>query len=84
MRDLNDRKEGVACSRCGEQRWPFKQWSEPYLCGRCREALAGGHAIDPLITRSEAQNSAFEKLRKHQFGRELGGVIPEISPGDES
>jgi hypothetical protein len=40
MKTLDERKAGVTCSWCGQDRWPFKDWAEPYTCQRCREVFA--------------------------------------------
>jgi hypothetical protein len=60
VRVIDERKAGTMCARCRQQRWPFKDWSEPYTCGRCREALADGSAVmDPRG--SDAQRAAWAK-----------------------
>lgn len=62
MKTLEERKAGATCSRCGQQRWPFKNWEEPYTCTRCFQALAGNGAKDPLLT--VAQRAAGERLQE--------------------
>jgi len=72
VKTLDERKAGTTCSRCGEQRWPFKTWQEPHTCQRCCEVLAGGNARDPLGT--DAQHAAAAVARAAR-NKELGGEI---------
>jgi 5-methylcytosine-specific restriction endonuclease McrA len=55
----------VTCSRCNEPRWPSEAITEPYVCQRCREVLAGGNAVDPCPTEAQraAWSAAGERLR---------------------
>lgn len=84
MRTLDERKEGVECCRCGEQRFPFRNWSEPYVCGRCLEAIRGGNVRDPAGERSEAQQRAAAQLHKPRSLGEHGGEIQAIGPEEVS
>jgi len=70
-RTLEERRAGVLCARCHEQRYPFKTWTEPYTCPRCREVLAGGNARDPVG--SDAQRAGMVVARNARSNRELGG-----------
>ncbi len=73
MKTLEQRKAGTTCSRCHEQRWPYGDWTEPYTCQRCREALAGGNARDPLPSEAQQAARAANALKGRSFAAK-GGV----------
>jgi hypothetical protein len=83
---LAERRAGTVCRRCGEPRWPFKDWTEPYSCQRCREVLAVGNALDPLP--SEAQRAARVANLGRSFGqlRGVGGAraLGNVEPGTDA
>jgi hypothetical protein len=59
---------GVSCARCSGRRWPLAgalPHGATYVCQRCREALAGGNAIDPVPTaaRRAARAAAGDRLQ---------------------
>ena len=69
MKALRKRSVDTVCLRCGEHRWPFKDWREPYTCQRCTEFGRGGHALDPLGSeRSPAQQAAAQALGRRRAG----------------
>jgi hypothetical protein len=48
MKTLDERKAGTTCTRCGQSRRPFKDWTDPYTCGRCSAILAKRkNVLDP-------------------------------------
>jgi hypothetical protein len=59
----------VTCTRCREERWPTSI-TEPYVCQRCREVLAGGNAVDPCPSDAQkaAQAAAGERLKAFRVG----------------
>jgi hypothetical protein len=61
MKTLKQRIAGVACSRCGERRWLFRDWTEPSTCSPCRTALAGGRARDSKAGERLAAQQAVSK-----------------------
>lgn len=78
--DITKTRE-VPCSRCDEPRWT--SMATPYICQRCREALAGSRCVaDPLPSpaqrrawaengRSFAAKLAAGKAGRAELGREL-------------
>ena len=63
----DERPAEVACARCRGRRWILvKPASAPdparYRCQRCRAALAGKNAADPLAT--DAQRAAGQRLAR--------------------
>jgi hypothetical protein len=71
----------VTCVRCGEDRWPCRALRGPYTCQRCREALAGGNAIDPLPSEAQrvARSAARERFRLSAPGPiRLGETAPGV------
>jgi hypothetical protein len=77
----------VTCVRCGEDRWPCRAPCGPYSCQRCREALVGGNATDPLPSEAQrvARSAARERIRQSAPGPILLGnwLQAERSPSSE-
>src|SRR5262245_21599841 len=72
----------IACARCGGIRWVPAPAGEPFLCARCRTALAGGPAIDPLAAaearaRRPARRLADPGAGASTAGQELSGRAGE-------
>jgi hypothetical protein len=43
------RYPATECTRCGEDRWPRIRLTTPFICQRCREALAARTSVvDPV------------------------------------
>ena len=68
-------KGSVTCTRCDQERWPGR-FTEPYVCQRCQDVLAGGNAVDPCP--SEAQRAAY-KVAGERF-KAARVVVPSPTP----
>src|SRR5262249_35845971 len=70
------------CRLCGEERWPTTI-TEPYVCQRCREVLAGGNGVDPRPSDAKraARTAAGERLKA--LPRALPPPEPEVAPAAE-
>jgi hypothetical protein len=68
----------VTCNRCDEPRWTKSP--TPYNCQRCREALAGGCAVDPrksIARRAQGRSpEAMAAMRTKKIATRLGIRIP--------
>jgi hypothetical protein len=87
VKTLQQRKAGTTCRRCGEWRWPFKGWVEPYTCQRCRDAVAGGQAIDPLGSAAQQAARAVSGTRFRQVrasGEPPPGRARGAQPGSDA
>jgi hypothetical protein len=70
----NERSVRVTCVRCQGERYTLVPSThtepEPYTCLRCREALRGGHVVDPLASVAQAE------ARARSFPRREGPETP--------
>jgi hypothetical protein len=54
----------AVCARCAGTRWPVDFTGAGWVCYRCRAALAGRNAVDPLgRPATPAQLAALAKVR---------------------
>ena len=68
----------VTCSRCNESRWPSGAITEPYVCQRCQEVLAGGNAVDPCPTEAQRAARAVAGDRLRAYRVVAHSPVPEV------
>jgi hypothetical protein len=69
---------GVVCARCGGRRgiWSVEE-PGPYVCQRCRAALAGGNVMDPAAERSEAQQAVLQTMQERRASTRTSRSSPQ-------